>query len=416
MAEDDDEQREEGEIVDTLIVDDEGVLSRKVEEEAEDHEVEYDSATYDVERSHDEGSREEDHTWRSPPSGGLQRKKKRKRNKRNKQQREEGATANQKRTKSYDQETGLPLAFEVDLDAPLPNDTAAPPVDGMDYLRRVRWESLQSPKVVVSRVNPRHFDANQTFYVTSARAFPAVPPAMRPSPSWQEEFMAAFTALREELNEEYARRRVLLSRLPSFLPNIRDEGKWRRFCLGKKSKEGMDVAGKEQRTESEDGEAEKEGEVEENENREVEKGREKEEEKGRKESPAVMESNEENEIIEPAAAQKDISPMEPHLSVLLRLDQAAIYQLTLYHVTWAEASAEQVTEVQFRWLFALLARLDAPVEAGMASALHSLLFLLANQRSSLQDEKDERLAPINILITILDKCFGQREPPPYHQL
>ncbi|KAL6066775.1 Nephronophthisis 1 [Balamuthia mandrillaris] len=387
------------------------------EEERGEHEVEHDPATYDVERNHDEESREEDHTWRSPPSGGLQRKKKRKRNKRNKQQREEGATASQKRTKSYDQETGLPLAFEVDLDAPLPNDTAAPPVDGMDYLRRVRWESLHSPKVVVSRVNPRHFDANQTFYVTSARAFPAVPPAMRPSPSWQEEFMAAFTALREELNEEYARRRALLSRLPSFLPNIRDEGKWRRFCLGKKSKEGMDVAGEEQRTVSEDEEAEKEGEVEENENREVEgKGREKEEkeeENGRKESPAVTESNvEENELIVPAAAQKDISPMEPHLSVLLRLDQAAIYQLTLYHVAWAEASAEQLTEVQFRWLFALLARLDAPVEAGMASALHSLLFLLANQRSALQDEKDERLAPTNILITILDKCFGQREPPP----
>jgi len=59
-----------------------------------------------------------------------------------------------------------------------------------------------------------------------------------------------------------------------------------------------------------------------------------------------------------------------------------VRQLLEYHIRWAK-KAKEVDEVHTQWLYALLSRLDKPIDADMASALRSLLRRLAEDRCRL---------------------------------
>jgi hypothetical protein len=77
----------------------------------------------------------------------------------------------------------------------------------------------------------------------------------------------------------------------------------------------------------------------------------------------------------------------PHTVVLLTRTathdtQVSVRQLLEYHIRWAK-KAKEVDEVHTQWLYALLSRLDKPIDADMASALRSLLRRLAEDRSRL---------------------------------
>ncbi len=114
--------------------------------------------------------------------------------------------------------------------------------------------------------------------------------------------------------------------------------------------------------------------------------------------------------------------------------QVSVRQLLEYHIRWAK-KAKEVDEVHTQWLYALLSRLDKPIDADMASALRSLLRRLAEDRCRLvrspscacacacacacrvvscrsswpmqESQQDQALPALNILITIIAKYFGQ---------
>jgi hypothetical protein len=69
--------------------------------------------------------------------------------------------------------------------------------------------------------------------------------------------------------------------------------------------------------------------------------------------------------------------------------------------------AERLSRVCAVWLFALLAKLDKPINAPVASMLRMLYRRLAAVRAT-QTQANETVAYANMLLTIVDKTFAQR--------
>ena len=99
----------------------------------------------------------------------------------------------------------------------------------------------------------------------------------------------------------------------------------------------------------------------------------------------------------------------PTLQIVMQLDQVAVIRLVEYHVKWVEKS-EQISDIQKEWLFALLGRLDKPLDSDTASSLRSLLRRLTHERAKLSLPTDPQLPSLNILIVIIGNFFGQRGP------
>jgi hypothetical protein len=59
------------------------------------------------------------------------------------------------------------------------------------------------------------------------------------------------------------------------------------------------------------------------------------------------------------------------------------------------------------WLFALLTRVELPLAPELGSELYSLVMRCATLRSRLTSLEDPLLPHLNILITLLEKYFGQ---------
>jgi hypothetical protein len=85
-------------------------------------------------------------------------------------------------------------------------NTDEPPVDAMDYLRRVRAEARAAPKVVVRGVDPARFKT-QTAYMPVIHRAAACAVAALPCGEWQRTFAANFADLRQALHRYDARKR-----------------------------------------------------------------------------------------------------------------------------------------------------------------------------------------------------------------
>lgn len=100
-------------------------------------------------------------------------------------------------------------ALPVDGD---PDFDSGPPVDGFEYLRRVRHEANTVPDVMVSpTIDPRAFDHKQTRgYVPELAGYkpPKCPDCARPDKRWQREFLSDFSDLRARVSRTAARREM----------------------------------------------------------------------------------------------------------------------------------------------------------------------------------------------------------------
>ncbi|XP_072950820.1 uncharacterized protein [Typha angustifolia] len=78
-----------------------------------------------------------------------------------------------------------------------PDFDSGPPLDGLEYLRRVRWEAAQIPKVNVAKLNLSKFGSEQTPYIPRIPEIPKCPPNLMPSKKWEEFFLAEFSEIRK---------------------------------------------------------------------------------------------------------------------------------------------------------------------------------------------------------------------------
>jgi len=100
-------------------------------------------------------------------------------------------------------------------------------------------------------------------------------------------------------------------------------------------------------------------------------------------------------------------PNDPLLGIILSLDAVSTRRLLSYFSEWTEELSE-LNEKYFQWLFAVLCRVDWPIDSEIAWNLRTILKRLCQIRSQLIDVEDSRLPHLNILITIIHKYFEQQ--------
>ncbi|KAI0496280.1 hypothetical protein KFK09_022594 [Dendrobium nobile] len=82
-----------------------------------------------------------------------------------------------------------------------PDFDSGPPLDGLEYLRRVRWEAAQIPKVKVARFNLTKVSDEQTPYMPSIPDIAECPLNLLPLKHWEDAFLADFFKLRQAFSE-----------------------------------------------------------------------------------------------------------------------------------------------------------------------------------------------------------------------
>ncbi|KAJ4751526.1 Gem-associated protein 2 [Rhynchospora pubera] len=92
----------------------------------------------------------------------------------------------------------LKLAFLVEGE---PDFESGPPVDGWEYLRRVRWEADQLPDVKVAKLNLNEINAEQTPYMPKIPDLPKCPTNLLPSKKWEDYFLNEFSELRKAFSQ-----------------------------------------------------------------------------------------------------------------------------------------------------------------------------------------------------------------------
>ncbi|KAI3688363.1 hypothetical protein L1987_82075 [Smallanthus sonchifolius] len=82
-----------------------------------------------------------------------------------------------------------------------PDFDSGPPQDGLEYLRRVRWEAKRIPKVKIAKVERKVLNKEQTVYMPNIPDIAACPHHLMPSKEWEDVFLADFSKLRLALSE-----------------------------------------------------------------------------------------------------------------------------------------------------------------------------------------------------------------------
>ncbi|KAL5991011.1 hypothetical protein ACLOJK_011917 [Asimina triloba] len=81
-----------------------------------------------------------------------------------------------------------------------PDFESGPPQDGLEYLRRVRWEAAHIPKVKVAKLDKSKLNSEQTVYMPSIADIAKCPEQLLPSKQWEDAFLADFSELRQVLS------------------------------------------------------------------------------------------------------------------------------------------------------------------------------------------------------------------------
>lgn len=238
-----------------------------------------------------------------------------------------------------------------------------PPADVQEYLWRVRIEADGIPDVVVSDVDPRKYDTEQTANMPAVVDFgDTVDPSVLPNNQWKQTLLADFADLRQLLSRwqeigvppTEKEGPIPKSVLRTQVPRMNDEEGWIKFFFGKPTGSDDDA------------------------NRTTMK------------------------------VETDLTQYgtPPHLRLLLQFDQVITRRLLQYHMDWLNA-IEYLSRARAVWIYALLARLDKPVHSDTAAILRQILRRCWQMRNELNDPKQSSLRSLNILIAITGDFFQQ---------
>jgi survival of motor neuron protein-interacting protein 1 len=100
---------------------------------------------------------------------------------------------------------------------------------------------------------------------------------------------------------------------------------------------------------------------------------------------------------------------EPLLSHLIRFDEVSVIRILTLTIKWTKASTFSWSNLRFQWLFSLLVCLDLPIDASLQAELCYLRRACLSKLCSSDNLSDETIAGLNVLVTILERIFGQRD-------
>jgi len=243
-------------------------------------------------------------------------------------------------------------ALVVDYDGGEDMDQSIPPTSGNEYLRRVRLEAQDCPRVVVANMDTSSFLTQQTVKCSEPGGLLQVPMAYRAPLQWQKMQVSEFAVVRQKLTQFKALVSQKKIKVPSpKLPDAKDADTWCRLCFGKLKLKSGDSSDKEQ-------------------------------------------------------DNSDLGT-PPMMHIVAQMSQLQITNVLEYHTNWLEATG--FSTQQGRWFYALLANLQKPLDPEVCSWLRRLSRLCSNIRASLDNENDPMLKELNLLICLVSRYFDQRD-------
>ncbi|CAH9083397.1 unnamed protein product [Cuscuta epithymum] len=238
-----------------------------------------------------------------------------------------------------------------------PDFDSGPPEDGLEYLRRVRWEAERLPKVKVCKIERSKIKKEQSVYMPCIPDIATCPEHLLPLKEWEDEFLAYFSQLRLVLSQIEGPDVSICGPLFSFYV---DQEQQSSHHLTKGITEDTDST-----TSGDDHIQTNEG--------------------------------DKNALKNPCPTLSAISGMEPVARASLLRKRIAVFEST------ATASRDDCL-----WLFALCAAVDSPLDADTSAALRSLLRKCASLRAE-KTMVDDEVIMLNLLATISGRYFGQAE-------
>lgn len=245
-----------------------------------------------------------------------------------------------------------------------PDFESGPPEDGFEYLRRVRWETSQVPKVKIAKLE-RSKLKEQTVYMPKIPEIAKCPEHLLPNKQWEDAFLADFSELR-----------LVLSRLDDSGTEV--PGKLQLFP---KEENIMKLLENNINVVQEDFE-----------------------------NITTAEGSTNSETPDPKTQNlkpSGFAQSSPTLSAIMKMDCLGRVSMLRKRISLFE-NADALSRNDCVWLFALCAAVDTPLDADMSASVRSLLRKIASLRAEKVDMDDE-VVMLNILATIAGRYFGQSE-------
>ncbi|TYH49740.1 hypothetical protein ES332_D10G156700v1 [Gossypium tomentosum] len=256
-----------------------------------------------------------------------------------------------------------------------PDFDSGPPEDGLEYLRRVRWEAAQIPKVKIAKPDRTILDKEQSVYMPQIPEIAKCLEHLLPLKHWEDAFLADFSELRlallqmEDLNTEIS------CKLPKL--SVREDDLFQLPASGVIEKLNSHATS------------------------EV-----------RSDQVPLLNAAD-NEISSshsnpcPKTSISDACGEYPTLSTIRKMDSVARVSMLRKWISSVE-NMSSLLRSNCVWLFALCAAIDTPLDADTCASLRSLLRKCANLRAG-KCEVDDEVIMLNILATISGRYFGQSE-------
>ncbi|EEF31843.1 hypothetical protein RCOM_1267370 [Ricinus communis] len=256
-----------------------------------------------------------------------------------------------------------------------PDFNSGPPEDGLEYLRRVRWEADHIPKVKVAKLDKSKVNREQSIYMPQIPEIAKCPEHFLPLKQWEDAFLTDFSELRMYLSRTGDSSSEISYKLQSI--DIDHEQNTSSHQLDE------DII------------------VEKFANLRTDEVH----------SYRLLEDSCPDNIIDQASVAKtgdsDSSRNYPTMSAILAMDSVARVSMLRKRISLAE-TMNTLSKNDCVWLFALCAAVDTPLDADTCAALRSLLRKCASIRA-VKSELDDEVIMLNILIAISGRYFGQSE-------
>ncbi|KAL3506707.1 hypothetical protein ACH5RR_032089 [Cinchona calisaya] len=263
-----------------------------------------------------------------------------------------------------------------------PDFDSGPPEDGLEYLRRVRWEAAQIPKVKVAKIDRSKLNKEQTIYMPQIPDVAKCREHLMPLKEWEDAFLADFSELRlslsqYEVSEPHVQSSDSVNKESSSEPfeSILHD-KFHNMAVVEDSCQSIPCSISQSCG-----------------------------------SPRLSSvANVNSDSVESPSSKSFASGASenyPTLPMILLMDSVARVSMLRKRISMAE-STSNLSWTDCLWLFALSAAVDCPLDADTCAAFRSLLRKCASLRAE-KLELDEEVAMLNILATISGRYFGQLE-------
>ncbi|XP_010550504.1 PREDICTED: uncharacterized protein LOC104821356 [Tarenaya hassleriana] len=260
----------------------------------------------------------------------------------------------------------LKPAFAVEGE---PDFDSGPPEDGFEYLRRVRWEAQQIPKVkIAKRDTSKNASKEQTIYMPQLPEIAKCLDHLLPTKEWEDAFLSDFSDLRLALSQLDASS-MDSSDESGFVLNFEEDHRIMKEFNGLSSVET------------------------EEETKEFPSG---------KEGILLFDRNP-----KPKTATCSGFGEYPMLSDIQGMDSVTRVSTLRKRISMVEAG-DGLQRSDCLWIFALSAAVDTPLDGDTCGCLRGLLRKCAGTRAG-KSEVDEEVVMANILATISGRYFGQME-------